>query len=66
MARIHWTTPDVAGDILAEAMRPDAARPVAVHMRPELHHLLVGRWNGIPLVVDDSIPATPVEPLLVA
>jgi hypothetical protein len=66
MARIHWTTPDVAGDILAEAARPDAPRPVSVHVRPEIHGLVAGRWHGIPLAVDDSIPATPVKPLLVA
>jgi hypothetical protein len=59
MASIHWATPDIAGDILAEAVRPDAARPVSVHVRPELHHLVAGRWHGIPLVVDDAIPAFP-------
>jgi hypothetical protein len=59
MAHIHWTKPDVAGVILAEAVRPDAARPVAVHVRPEIYDLVAGRWSGIPLVVDDSIPARP-------
>jgi hypothetical protein len=73
MARTHWSSPDIAAVILAEALRPGTARPVAVHVRPEVHRLLrrqvstaplaVGaaadRWNGIRLVVDDQIPACP-------
>jgi hypothetical protein len=69
MARTHWAPPDVSGDILAEALRPDAARPVAVHLRPELHDLMrrldrpaqrtTGAWNGIRLVVDEQLPPSP-------
>ena len=63
MARTHWSAPDVSSDILAEALRPDAAPPVAIHIRPEIRaHLCVqaaDRLNGIPLVVDDRIPSHP-------
>jgi hypothetical protein len=74
MAHTHWTTPDIVGDLLAEALRPAAAEPVAIHIRPELHALICrqadaapaprsshgdGRLRGVPIVVDDSIPATP-------
>jgi hypothetical protein len=74
MARTHWAPPDIGGDILAEAMRPDAAEPVAVHVRPEIHTLIsgsapagraagtpraTGSWDGIRLVVDDGIPPFP-------
>lgn len=67
--------PDVIGDILSEARWPDAAEPVAVHVRPELYALICrqsgkgsaddagrcnnGPWDGIRLVVDDEMPATP-------
>jgi hypothetical protein len=75
MAITHWAPPDVIGDILSEARWPDAAEPVAVHVRPELYALIcrqsgtrsaddaarctAGRWDGIRLVVDDEMPATP-------
>jgi hypothetical protein len=71
MARIHWAPPDMSADILREARRPDAAEPVSVHVRPEVHAVIcqelgadpatgtVPAWNGIRLVVDDSIPAVP-------
>jgi hypothetical protein len=32
----HWSPPDIRGDILAAALRTDAAEPVAVHVRPEV------------------------------
>ena len=67
MARTHWSAPDIGADILAEALRPDAAPPVAIHVRPEIEaHIRVqagdaaaDRLAGIPLVVDDRIPSDP-------
>ena len=66
MARTHWSAPDVAADILAEALRPDAAPPVAIHVRPEIQARIraqagdaADRLDGIPLVVDDRIPSDP-------
>lgn len=74
MVCTHWAPPDVIGDILSEAMRPDAAEPVAVHVRPGLYALIcrqcgtdkagaarctAGPWDGIRLVVDDDMPAIP-------
>ena len=67
MARMHWSAPDVGADILAEALRPDAAPPVAIHVRPEVRARIgaqvgdaaVDRLDGVPLVVDDRIPSDP-------
>ena len=60
---------DVRTDILSEALRPDAGTPVLIHLRPELHARIcrcgpdaTGRSEdplGIPVVVDDDIPAFP-------
>ncbi len=56
---------DLRGDILAEAYRPETAAPVAIHVRPELGHLLHADPSGVlpptplPLVVDDDVPASP-------
>ena len=61
----RWSTRSLCGDILAEAYRPDAAPPVAVHVRPELCELLLEEPTGstpptsLPLVVDDDIPTAP-------
>ncbi|SOC50066.1 hypothetical protein SAMN05660748_2805 [Blastococcus aggregatus] len=56
---------DTFGDILSEAYRPDAAPPVAVHVRPELwqclFHQLGATLSAPPLVfiVDDELPTAP-------
>ena len=56
---------DLRGDILTEAYRPDAAAPVAIHVRPELADLLRAEPAGhrpptpLPLVVDADLPASP-------
>lgn len=60
---------DVRTDILSEALRPDAGAPVLIHLRPELHARICrcgpatgGQAEdplGIPVVVDDDIPAFP-------
>jgi hypothetical protein len=36
MTTQHWLPPDIRSDILAAAMRSDAAEPVAIHVRPEM------------------------------
>jgi hypothetical protein len=75
MTTSHWPASDVCGDLLAEALRPGTAEPVAIHLRPALHVLIrrqdpsaaaepvgggaAGRLAGIRLVVDDGIPAAP-------
>jgi hypothetical protein len=68
MTSIHWSPPDVIGDILAEASRPAAAEPVAIHVRPEIHELIHRQEQtrrcalagaGLRLVVDQEIPAVP-------
>jgi hypothetical protein len=75
MRRPHWSPPATWGDLLSEATRPDAAEPVTIHVRAELHArlcaqtpadpatLLVngadGRSPGIRLAVDDGIPTSP-------
>ncbi|MGY1739587.1 MULTISPECIES: hypothetical protein [unclassified Blastococcus] len=67
MTSQHWSPPDTRGDILAAALRPGAAQPVAVHVRPEVRARL-GAWppppgsglpEGIRLVVDDRLPRSP-------
>ena len=69
----HWVPPDILGDILAIAWRAGAAEPVEIRLRPELHERLMqqmpdaaalGRGSltnvgGIPLVVDEDLPAFP-------
>jgi hypothetical protein len=74
MTTAHWSSPRICGDLLAEAARPDAAEPVAIHVRSALHALIC-RQSGstgavlsaagpagpteIRLVVDDELPAAP-------
>lgn len=71
----HWSPPDIWGDILSAAWRPDADEPVAIHIRPEVEALLLphreppalpARTDGVlerlarvPVVVDDGIPDFP-------
>jgi hypothetical protein len=66
MTILHWSPSDTRGDILAEALRPEAAEPVAVHVRPEvfarLGALPLREIAGLPtilLVVDDQLPRVP-------
>ena len=74
MTTIHWSPPDIAGDILAVARQPGLTEPVAVHVRPELLARMcadgdeamptatpdeVARSAGIPFVVDDELPGVP-------
>lgn len=37
MTTLHWSPPDIRGDILAAALRSGAAEPVVVHVRPEVY-----------------------------
>ncbi|MCV2489608.1 hypothetical protein OF117_09540 [Geodermatophilus sp. YIM 151500] len=61
------TTPDVVGDILREAWRPDVPAPVSLHVRPEVHARMLAQGSprtdevgaDVPVVVDDEIPAQP-------
>jgi hypothetical protein len=71
----HWCAPDIWGDILSAAWRPDVVEPVAIHIRPELHAQLLqhrevsalpGRAGGllersarVPVVIDEEIPSFP-------
>ena len=67
----HWLPPDVRGDILAAALRPDAAAPLVVHVRPEVRDRMGprplsadptardGAGPCIPVVVDDELPRSP-------
>ncbi len=65
----HWSPPDIPGVIPAEAWRPGVAEPVAIHVRPELHarlrspgtpdHGTAHETIGIPVVIDQAIPAAP-------
>lgn len=74
MTATHWSPPDIWGDILSAAWRPDSGEPVAIHIRPELHARLVPhrppaalpvpkdsleRLAHVPVVVDDTIPDFP-------
>jgi hypothetical protein len=72
MTTLHWF-PDTRGDILAAAVRADAAAPAVVHVRPEVYARIGPRplvpdptagARGdipatIPLVVDDQLPRAP-------
>jgi hypothetical protein len=72
MTTLHWF-PDTRGDILAAAVRPGAAAPAVVHVRPEVYARIGPRplvlaptaagWadtpTAIPLVVDDQLPRSP-------
>ena len=67
----HWLPPDIRGDILAAALRSDAAAPLVVHVRPEVHARMgtrplcaepaapAGQGTSIPVVVDDQLPRAP-------
>jgi hypothetical protein len=67
----HWSPPDIRRDILAAALRWDAADPVAVHVRPEVRARMgpgplsrpprtgTGQGDDIPVVVDDQLPRAP-------
>ena len=64
----HWLPADVRGDILAAALRSDAAAPLVVHVRPEVHARMgsgplsadpTGQGTCIPVVVDDELPRAP-------
>jgi len=69
----HWVAPDMLGDILAIAREAGAASPVEIHMRLQVHDRLAKRapdatgaapgtlsdLGGIPVVVDEGIPAFP-------
>ncbi|MGY1710796.1 hypothetical protein ACI8AC_14925 [Geodermatophilus sp. SYSU D00758] len=63
MTAIPQSDTDVSEQLLAEARRPGAAEPVAIHVRPELHGRMrtaaVGSDPPLPVVVDDDIPAFP-------
>ncbi|SFF15156.1 hypothetical protein SAMN05216574_109122 [Blastococcus tunisiensis] len=59
---------DMRTDILDEAVRPDAGKPVLIRVRPEIHARMCRPARpgdeqdavlGIPLVVDDEIPPFP-------
>ena len=75
MTTAHWAPPNICGDLLAEALRPDAARPVAIHVRSALLALISGQrgstgtalvargaapgWTEVRVVVDDQLPSVP-------
>ncbi|RFU22067.1 hypothetical protein [Geodermatophilus marinus] len=64
MTAIPQTDTDaLSEELLAEARRPGAAEPVAIHVRPELHCRMkaaaVGTDPPLPVVVDEEIPAFP-------
>jgi hypothetical protein len=61
----HWATPHMVEDILAAARRPGAAEPTEIRVRAALHARLLQEpdalllLGGIPLVVDEELPAFP-------
>jgi hypothetical protein len=70
----HWGAPHVVEDILAAARRSGAAEPTEIHVRTALHLRLLrepgapvvvdeqrggSSLDGIRLVVDDELPASP-------
>jgi hypothetical protein len=68
----HWAPPDTLGDILAIAWRPGAAPPREIRVRSEVRdrvlaqlppaeraRAVVGGPVGVPLVLDDELPAYP-------
>ena len=68
----HWAPPDTLGDILAIAWRPGAAPPREIRVRSEVRdrvlaqlppaerdRAVVGGPAGVPLVLDDELPACP-------
>jgi hypothetical protein len=57
MTTEHWFPPDIRGDILAAAMRPDAAEPATIHVRPEVHARICPRRSS-PDATDGSGPDT--------
>jgi hypothetical protein len=68
MTTLHWSPPDIRGDILAVALEDGAAAPVVVHVRPELLARMgpqplcptgTAGDAGIPLVLDDRLPRAP-------
>jgi hypothetical protein len=61
----HWATPHMVEDILAAARRPGVAEPTEIRIRAALYARLLQEpdalvlLDGIPLVVDDQLPAFP-------
>jgi hypothetical protein len=63
----HWAAPDIAADLLAIARRAGAAEPVEIRVRPEVHRDMqlerpgdpLTDLDGIPLVVDVTLPVFP-------
>lgn len=72
---LHWSSPDIERDILAEAWRPEAGEPVSIHIRAAVHARMLaeahlrkaaaigsadaGRPARLPFVIDDEIPVAP-------
>lgn len=46
MTVVHWRSPNALADILAEAWRPDAAEPRAIHVRPEVAIRMAARMTA--------------------
>jgi hypothetical protein len=70
----HWAVPHMSEDILATARRPGSAEPTEIHVRSAILARLMqdpvapaavdaqrgtGFLDGIPLVVDEDVPACP-------